>query len=210
MGCAGPGARRHQAQARMRGWGGGGVSGCGLRKEAGPESLRQERRLPVPGQTSVPGVCQAQPSRLSKTVCPWRPCVSRGSSRVACVHPMPPHVTPAAGPDRPVSVYYALGNRQMAPVYEGACSGHFRKQNRREALPIWASLMWQCGRRIRAQPSPQGGDPPCMKHPGSHSSSAGTEAGETCCGERGGTWVAPAHPPAHLADPASPPNQEAR
>lgn len=60
VGCAGPGPDgiRHKHEC----WAGGEVSGCGLRKEAGPESLRQEQAPTVPGQTSVPGVCQAQPS----------------------------------------------------------------------------------------------------------------------------------------------------
>lgn len=62
VGCAGPGPDGIRRKHECGGVGWGGVSGCGLRKEAGPESLRQEQAPTVPGQTSVPGVCQAQPS----------------------------------------------------------------------------------------------------------------------------------------------------
>lgn len=78
-----------------------------------------------------------------------------------------------------------------------------------EALPIWRLSCGSVGAHHSSALS-TGRGPTVYETPGSCLSWAGTGAEVKPAVVSVGTWVAPAHPPPHLADPVSPPIQEAR
>lgn len=105
-----------------------------------------------------------------------------------------------------------LGNRQTAPVYEGACSGRFLYTEPCHVWPFLSSFsdaaVWE--RVSELSPLHSEGTHRVCEPPGPCLSWAGTGPAVKPAVVSVGTRVSPARPPPHLADPISPSLKEAR